>query len=131
MKILTIVIVLVVAIVVVVGCKQKSASSKLQESSMNFDMQNLQPFLLRVSHIVQAGFTESEIEIIMSSAKNMKVDQQNDFSFDITHNDKRAKLKISIFLDDIDAPDVYFYSCPELARKINNEMIKFAEELGI
>jgi len=86
---------------------------------------------VRLSYIVQEGFSESEIETIMSSAKKLKVDQQNDFTFEVKHNDKTTKLKISIFLDDIDAPDVYFYSCPELASAINNEMVKFAEELGI
>jgi len=132
MKILAIVILLIVAVAVpVMGCRKKRASSDLHESSMGFDMQNLQPFLVRVSHIVQEGFTDSEIEAVMSAVKNMKPDEQKDFTFDITHNDRRTELKISIFMDDIDAPDVFFFSCAQLASTISNEMIKFTEELGM
>lgn len=130
MKILLIVVLLII-LIAIVNRRKKGVSTDLKESSMNFDMKNLRPFLVRLSHIVQAGFSESEIETVMSSANNMKVNQQNDFTFDIKYNEKRTKLKISIFLDDIDAPDVYFYSCPELATTINNEMVKFAEEFGI
>jgi hypothetical protein len=132
MKIFAIAVLLIVVIaIVIVARRKKDVSTDLQESSMNFDMKNLRPFLVRLSHIVQAGFSESEIETVISLAMKLKVDQQNDFTFDIKYNDKSTKLKISILLDDIDAPDVYFYSCPELANAINNEMVKFAEELGI
>jgi hypothetical protein len=133
MKIIAIIIlILTVAIIVtVIGCRKRNVSSELKEFSTSFNLQNLQPFLSKISDVITKGFSDAEINEIVTSVNRMKPDEQREFYFDIRYKDKASKLKVSIFMDDIDAPDVYFYSCPELSSIIEGEFIKFANELGI
>ena len=131
MKALIVVIIVIGLILLFVGCKKQDATSKLQESSMNFDIDTLQPFLERVANLIQEGFGEKEIANIMTSVKNMEPDEENNFNFEILYQQKKTPFIINVFMDDIDAPDVFFFSPADLANQIDNEMADFAEELGI
>ena len=35
---------------------------ELEESSTNFDMENVRPFLLRISPLIESGFGEAQIQ---------------------------------------------------------------------
>jgi hypothetical protein len=133
MKILTVFLLLSIFLIgiVVVGCKNKTQTSDLSESSMNFDLKNLRPFLQRITPLVEEGFTNSDIESLMATVNTMKSDDQKDFEYLITHNGQKTTLKLSIVMDDIDSPDVCFFSNAALTNDIDKEMKKFATELGI
>ncbi|MBV7509032.1 hypothetical protein KW850_27935 [Bacillus sp. sid0103] len=49
--------------------------------------------------------------------------------FDIVYRNKKTPLIIKVFMDIPEVPDVYIFTEPELANKIQKEMIKFADEL--
>jgi hypothetical protein len=71
--------ILAVAITVtVIGCRKRSVSNELKEFSTSFDLQNLEPFLARVSALIPEGFSGVEIEKIVESVKNMKPDEERE-----------------------------------------------------
>lgn len=40
-------------------------------------------------------------------------------------------LRLVIFMDDVDAPDLYFFTHPELAADIEEELHQFWDERGM
>ena len=104
---------------------------ELQESSMNFDMENLEPFLQRVASLISEGFGQAEVSQIVGNAQAMVIDQEKSQEFTIQFDGKQSPFGGTIVMDDIDAPDAYFFSPPDLAIKIDEQMDKFCEELDI
>jgi hypothetical protein len=104
---------------------------ELVESSMNFDLDTVEPFLRRVSPLIDAGFGEKEIKLVVELATKMEHEDEQEIRFQITFQGSASELRIRIFMDDTDAPDIYFFSTAELAEKIDSEMERFAEDLGI
>lgn len=109
----------------------KEKNMKLEESSMNFDAEYVIPFLERLKPLIEDGFSDREISQVRSLLQNMEVDEEKELEFPIKYKGEQSVLRIEIFMDDIDAPDVYFYTHPKLAEEIDKEFEKFADELGI
>ncbi len=103
----------------------------LSEASMNFDLATLAPFLDRVSSLVESGFGEPEITRFMAEVSAMGVDAEKRWSYSVIHAGHPTPLQVAVFMDDIEAPDVAFFTSAALAEAIDQEMMKFAEELGI
>jgi len=103
----------------------------LNEASMNFDAENVAPFLDRVSPLVEAGFGPTERKKVLDLLASLQLDDEKVLSFSIRYAGKPSTLKVGIFLDDIDAPDLYFFACAPLSVAIQAEMEKFADERGI
>jgi len=106
-------------------------SDVMAESSMNFALANVRPFLERIAHLVDSGFGRGEIDRVVSLAESMKHDEERELTFQITHQGRNSPFLIRVFMDDIDAPDVYFFGPKALAEQIDAEMGRFCEELGI
>ena len=98
---------------------------------MNFDVENVQSFLERVASIVPEGFSKSQIEQVVLLADELELNEEQGLKFQITLEGKPSELHILIFMDDVDAPDIYFFSPQALAKKIDAEMERFCEELDI
>lgn len=103
----------------------------LVESSMNFDLQHVEPFLQRVARLVDSGFAAPEIAKMKALAEIMAHDDEQEVGFKIRYEGKPSELRIRVFMDDIAAPDLYFFSEPSLAEKISTEFERFAEENGM
>ena len=106
-------------------------SEPLNEASMNFDAENVAPFLERVSPLVESGFGVNEKKEVLALLASLQVDTEKELSFSIRYAGAKSTLKVRIFLDDVGAPDLYFFACPPLSVAIQAEMEKFADELGI
>jgi hypothetical protein len=104
---------------------------QLVETSMNFDGEMVRPFLQRISPFIDSGFGAQEIEAVVICTEDMEVDETQRFRFEIVYAGKPSELRIEIFMDDVDAPDISFYAEPELVEKIEAEMRKYCEELDI
>ncbi|MEH7743538.1 hypothetical protein V7659_00535 [Neobacillus drentensis] len=108
----------------------KIQDKKLDEASMNFDMNNVKPFLQRISPLVESGFSAEEINQVQEKLEKMEPDDEYEVGrFEIVYRDKNTPLVIKAFMDGPEAPDVYIYTEPGLATQIQEEMIKFADEL--
>ena len=99
------------------------------EASMNFDMEGLEPFLKRLAQKVD-GFGSVEIASVMRGVSEMAVDEERDWNFTVQHAGSSVPLRVHIFLDDVDAPDLHFFTSAELASLIQDELVKFAHEQG-
>lgn len=106
-------------------------NTMLKESSMNFDSENIIPFLKRLKPLIEAGFSDNEILQIQKMLENLKVDEEKELEFPIQYQGEKSILRIKIFMDDIDAPDVYIFTHPKLANEIDKEMDRFMDELDI
>ena len=101
-----------------------------EESSANFDLENIGPFLGRLSAFIESGFGANEIQKVCRAVDEMEHDEQREMEFPIRHGGTDSLLRVGIFMDDVDAPDLYFFSPPALALQIDEEIDRFFEELG-
>jgi len=108
--------------------KNKGDNMNLIESSMNFDSKDVDSFLKRIVPMIDSGFSEKEIKDIKAIISTLQPDQEKELVYPIKFEDKQVIMKILIVMDDINSPDIYFFSPSVLAEKINNEMKKYAEE---
>lgn len=106
-------------------------SDELVESSMNFDQENVRPFLQRIVPFITYGFGEWQIDEVMNLIESMAHDEERELSFDVVHDGQSTPLIVHVFMDDIGAPDVYFFTSARLAELIDSEMEQFCEDLDI
>ena len=105
------------------------AGGTLHEASMNFDLEHVRPFLERLRDRRGIGF---DVEAMARFTAETPVETERDMSADAMFRDREATVRYSVFMDDIDAPDLYFFSSDkELIDAINEEWGPFTEELGI
>lgn len=103
----------------------------LFETSMNFDLHNVRSFLARIAGLVSSGFSQSDIDKVATFVESTPADQQRDMRLEVSHDGSTTPLVVRVFMDDIDAPDLYFFTSQSLAKKIDDEYDVFCEESGI
>ena len=113
------------------GLFSTTKSSANFEASMNFDLETVEPFLNRLVHIFDSGINAAKVKEMTEFTKATPVESQNNMDIEVVYKGKETLLKYGVFMDDIDAPDLYFFTSKELAEEIQNEMSKYADELGI
>jgi hypothetical protein len=96
-------------------------SKGLEEWSSNFDLEDVEPFLARVSSHVESGFGALQIQRLVKRIAAMKVESDRWFAFRVTHRGRRGKLKIYVFMEDIDAPGMALFAPDDLCREIARE----------
>jgi hypothetical protein len=101
------------------------------EFSANFDVENIPPFLRRIAPLIESGFGEEQIDLIVDVATRLAVDQEQALVFPIRHAGQPAVLEARVVMDDIAAPDLYIFAPAALASEIAGAFARFAEELGI
>ena len=99
------------------------------ESSGNFDRDQVQPFLNRLSSALEAGFGPDEVSQVMSTLAGLKVDEETELEFTVTYHGEAVPLNLTVVLDDADSPDLYFYTSPGLVERLDELMDQFAQEL--
>ena len=107
---------------------KRKAMTELMEASGEFEIEDLQPFLERVSSLVPSGFGEAEVASIVTLAQNMAVDDEKIIDFSIQYDGENTTLRLDVFMDDLDLPTVYFFAPPKLAELITAEMRNYQQE---
>lgn len=102
--------------------------STLVESSMRFDPNTLEPFLVRVSDLIPDGFGEREIAQVVGTAERLKRRQEDELTFKVEHQGEPSNLRILIRADDEDATALRFYASRRVAELIDAEIKRMAEE---
>ena len=103
----------------------------LGEASMNFDTDGLAEYVQRLPALIGGGFGEAEIARVMAEVREMEHNEGRILDFPITWQGEPTTLLVEVFMDDIDAPDVAFIAVPELAARIQSDMVGWAEEKGL
>jgi len=98
---------------------------------MNFDPDTLRAFLPRVERLVESGFGPVESDQVMSLVKTLDLGAEAQREFQIVYGGQSVVLRIQVVMDDIEAPDVSFFTSQQLAEAIGDEMVSFGDELGI
>jgi hypothetical protein len=97
------------------------------ETSTNFDLKEVRPFLKRLSALVDSGFGVAQVNVIAREIKKLKRERNRQYAFPISFEGAAALLGIRVFMDDVDSPDLYFYAPLKLMRQIDKEIESFDE----
>jgi hypothetical protein len=97
---------------------------------MNFDLDGVGPFLSRLTTLVE-GFGDGEVRQLSEGIAAIPVESERTWDFMVRYQGAEVPLQVRAFMDDIDAPDLYFFSSPELAGAIQRELTAYAESLGM
>jgi hypothetical protein len=103
----------------------------LRGFSTSFDADTVRPFLERIGPFIESGFGPAQIDQVAQSLTALAPDQEQKFEFPIRYAGKDARLAVQIVMDDLQAPDLYFFSPPALTRQIASEMARFAKDRGM
>ena len=119
----------VIALLLSLFGSQVPAEQELHEASMNFDMENVYPFIEKLNTELALQLKAGELTKAISQTP---LDSESTFSLEIYYSGKKQKLILKAHMDDVDAPNLYFFSpSAELARSINSAMLSFADERNL
>ena len=102
----------------------------LTEASMNFDQEGVGPFLGSLSQSFSSGFSADQADKLAAAIDSLPVEQTGNWEYNVTVNGRTERLVVVAFKDDIDAPDLAFYSSPGLAARIQKQLASFAQAQG-
>ncbi|MBO9478005.1 hypothetical protein J7382_10700 [Shimia sp. R11_0] len=101
------------------------------EASMNFDAAEVAPFLTRLSNHPQFTFPANMASEVGDTLATIAVDDTKRWRLTCAFDGEDISMDIEVFMDDIDAPDLYFFSTQEAIAVIEQELETFAEEKGL
>ncbi|MCR6663808.1 MAG: hypothetical protein NVV60_11870 [Luteimonas sp.] len=101
--------------------------SGLTEASMNFDQEGVGPFLNELSRSLN---TNLDAGVLTKAIDSLPVEQTGNWEYSVTSEEKTKRLVVVAFKDDIDAPDLAFYSSPDLTARIQAQLESFAQAQG-
>jgi|SRR6266480_3476305 len=102
----------------------------LQETSGHFEIEQIQAFFLRIKPLVDAGLSQDEILQVQKATHSMPVDSTREFVFPIEFRGNYTALRIRIFMDEHEVPEISFFTHRDLAEAINDQMISFLRAEG-
>jgi len=99
------------------------------EASMNFDLDNVRPFLEQLNQNLNLGL---DVNKLVDFTESLDVDEEKRIEFKVHFENQSLGMIYRVYMDDIDAPDLYLFAeTDELASAIQSEMIEFAESRGM
>lgn len=135
--IVLIIILLVVGTIYMFNKKENINNDEVPlAAGMNFDLEQVQPFLKRLSSsVLDSGITAEEINTIDAQIEKMNKDNEikEIGTFNIIYKRKQAEIRIEAEIhieDDSREVVLLMYTSPELVEIIDEEMMKHAEEIG-
>jgi hypothetical protein len=79
---------------------------ELAEWSQNLDMDELGPTLALLARCVSKGFGKDEVAEVGGVVEAMRPEQTRTFCFPVGSGKKSGELWVSVFMDDVDSPDL-------------------------
>src|SRR5579862_7411843 len=98
----------------------------LEEASMNFDCEEVGPFLGRLTSKFPI-LPPCDCDRLVREIAAVPVARVGKWHFDVTYDQRSVPLEVRAAMEDFNAPDVYFFTVPELADRIQAEMRAFAD----
>jgi hypothetical protein len=95
------------------------------DTSTNFDLDEVQPFLKRLVKFVDAGFASREITSAMKKIRKLEPEKRLQMVFPVTYQGDICPFYISAFMDDVGAPDICFSGPVKFVQQIDDEIEKF------
>lgn len=117
--------VLIATLVIIYAVRQgrKKKAGKVHEASMNFDMEDVKPFL---ENLAKNTSGMDKFLQFWPDIQKLEVESEKDWKVNIKFEGKTEEVIFKVFMDDIDAPDIYFFSSSKpLIDQIEKELQKF------
>lgn len=106
-----------------------SSQSLSNEASMGFDLEDVVPFLTDLDAKYKFGI---EVNKLAEFAASVPVEEEKSIIIEISDSGRNSKMEFRVFMDDIDAPDIYmFFDSRQLSEAVGNYMLSWAEEHGM
>ena len=99
----------------------------LEEASMNFDAEEVRPFLERLTSTMSL-FQPCDIDRLAREIIAVPVAKVGRWHVDAIYNQRSVPIEVRAAMEDVDAPDVYFFTAGDLADRIQDEMRTFADQ---
>ena len=92
------------------------------ETSMNFDQSEVGPFLIRLAENPRFTLPGDFTSEITEAIPKLTVENTRRWRIDGDFDGAAMRMEIEVFMDDIDAPYLYFFSAPGVIAEIEKEM---------
>ncbi len=99
------------------------------ETSMNFDRAEVAPFLSRLVAHPRLGLPQAMPGMVDQGLNDLAVDQTRIWTIDGELDGGPIQIRIEAFMDDIDAPDLSFYSSAQATALIEAELTRFDQDM--
>jgi hypothetical protein len=99
----------------------------LEEASMNFDSEEVRPFLERLTSKLSI-LQPCDIDRLAREIVAVPVARVGRWHVDAVYNQRNVPIEVRAAMEDVNAPDVYFFTVADLADRIQDEMRVFADE---
>jgi hypothetical protein len=104
---------------------------KIESFSANFDREIFDALLARVSAKWPDVLTPERQKEMTDFCLSLEHNDEKAMSFVVQRDGVTTSFGIRAFMDDLDFPDVEFFSVPEIIRTLEEEHEQLCEELGI
>jgi hypothetical protein len=102
---------------------------ELSEASTNLEVEGVAPLLQRVARLVE-GLSRSEVQSLAREIAALPIEAEREWNFKVRYRGGDVALRVVAFMDDVDAPDLAFFTTAELAAAIQREMRAYSQERG-
>ncbi|GAA6181186.1 hypothetical protein NBRC116594_26240 [Shimia sp. NS0008-38b] len=100
------------------------------ETSMNFGAEEVIPFLTRVANNPRFEFATDFAKELGINVLTTPVEDTRRWRVGGSFDGHPIRLEVEAFMDDVDAPDLYFHSSQAAVLEIEQELDAFARETG-
>lgn len=108
--------------------KPAAAPAITSETSMNFDARDVAPFLNRLAAHARFALPRDFADAIVTALPEL--DQTKRWRVDGDFDGAAMVLEIEVYMDDIDAPDISFFSSAKVIAEIDRQLEQFDESPG-
>ena len=116
-----------------ISCKGKNKKnpSEVKEVSTEIDLEYFSPFLHRIIPLIDNGFSDSEIDLLLNEFNKLKHDEEKQIVFKIKYNGTESIMKFNLVKEDVDTVLFYLFTIDDLSEKIDKKLFEFFEEKGV
>jgi hypothetical protein len=100
------------------------------QTSMNFASDEVAPFLTQLANNPRLDFPADLAKEVRRNLACMAVEDTRRWRVTGAIDDQPIQMEIEAFMDDVDAPDLYFFSTQAAISEIERELEAFAEAIG-
>ena len=111
-----------------VRCQQ---TMRIESFSANFDREIFTMLMERASMKWPRVLTPARVKEMTEFCLSLQHNEEKPLSFAVQHAGETTSFGICAFMDDIDFPDVEFFSFPEIIATLEREHERICEELEI
>ncbi|MBE1283816.1 MAG: hypothetical protein GJ676_10945 [Rhodobacteraceae bacterium] len=95
------------------------------ETSMNFDAGDVRPFLIGLLNNPRFGLPADLPTVVAQALPGLPTGGKHRWRIDGDFDKTKVQIEIEVLMDDVDAPDLYFFSTQSVIQEIDRELIAF------